>query len=53
MIEHAFAAAAAFPQTGVVFSDHAEMSADGADTRIVPLDLPTARRYFLPTSSCV
>jgi hypothetical protein len=46
MIEHAFAAAAAFPQTGVVFSDHAEMSADGANTRIVPLDLPPARRCF-------
>jgi glycosyltransferase involved in cell wall biosynthesis len=46
MIEHAFAAAAAFPQTGVVFSDHAEMSADGSDTRIVPLDLPTSRRCF-------
>jgi glycosyltransferase involved in cell wall biosynthesis len=46
MIEHAFAAAAAFPQTGVVFSDHAEMSADGSSTRIVPLDLRTTRRYF-------
>ena len=46
MIEHAFAAAAAFPQTGVLFSDHAEMSADGSNTRIVPLDLPTTRRYF-------
>jgi glycosyltransferase involved in cell wall biosynthesis len=46
MIEHAFAAAAAFPQTGVVFSDHVEMSADGSDTRIVPLDLRTTRRYF-------
>ena len=31
MIEHAFAAAAAFPQIGVLFSDHAEMSADGAE----------------------
>ena len=46
MIEHAFAAAAAFPQTGVVFSDHAEMSADGSDTRILPIDLPTTRRCF-------
>ena len=46
MIEHAFAAAAAFPQIGVLFSDHAEMSADGANTRIVPLDLPPARRCF-------
>jgi glycosyltransferase involved in cell wall biosynthesis len=46
MIEHAFAAAAAFPQTGLVFSDHAEMSADGSSTRIVPLDLPTSRRCF-------
>ena len=33
MIEHAFAAAAAFPQIGVLFSDHAEMSADGATSR--------------------
>src|SRR5258707_1591712 len=48
MIQHAFAAAAALPQTGVVFSDHAEMSADGSDTRIVPLDLPPARQYFSP-----
>ena len=46
MVEHAFAAAAAFPQTGVVFSDHAEMSADGSGTRVVPLDLPTTRRCF-------
>ena len=46
MIEHAFAAATAFPRTGLLFSDHAEMSADGADTRIVPLDLPPARRCF-------
>jgi glycosyltransferase involved in cell wall biosynthesis len=46
MVEHAFAAAAAFPLTGVIFSDHAEMSTDGSCTRIVPLDLPTARRYF-------
>ena len=48
MIEHAFAGAFAFPQTGLVFSDQAEMSADGSDTRIVPLDLPTTRRYFSP-----
>jgi GT2 family glycosyltransferase len=46
MVEHAFAAAAAFPQTGVVFSDHAEMSADGSRPRVVPLDLPTTRRCF-------
>ena len=46
MVEHAFAAAAAFPQTGVVFSDHAEMSADGSGPRVVPLDLPTTRRCF-------
>jgi glycosyltransferase involved in cell wall biosynthesis len=46
MIQHAFAAAAAFPEAGVIFSDHAEMSADGSSTRIVPLDLPTTRRYF-------
>jgi glycosyltransferase involved in cell wall biosynthesis len=46
MIEHASAAAAAFPQTGLVFSDHAEMSADGSNTRIIPLDLPMAPRCF-------
>jgi hypothetical protein len=46
MIEHAHAAAAAFPQTGVVFSDQAEMSADGSDTRIVPFDLSASHRCF-------
>ena len=46
MVERAFAAAAAFPQTGIVFSDHAEMSADGAATRLIPLDLPPTRQYF-------
>ena len=46
MVERAFAAAAAFPQTGIVFSDHAEMSLDEATTRVAPLDLPQARRYF-------
>jgi glycosyltransferase involved in cell wall biosynthesis len=46
MVERAFAAAAAFPQTGIVFSDHAEMSADGAAIRVIPLDLPQTRRYF-------
>ena len=46
MVEHAFAAAAAFPQTGVVFSDHAEMSADGSRTRVVPLGSPDQRRCF-------
>ena len=46
MVEHAYAAASAFPQTGVVFSDQAEMSADGSNTRIVPLDLSTSHRRF-------
>src|SRR3954465_9506383 len=46
MIQHAFAAAAAFPETGVIFSDHAEMRADGSNPRIFPLDLPKTRRYF-------
>jgi len=46
MVARASAAAAAFPHTGIVFSDHAEMSADGAVTRLVPLDLPQHRRYF-------
>jgi glycosyltransferase involved in cell wall biosynthesis len=47
-VERAFAAAAAFPTTGIVFSDHAEMSPDGACVRISPLDIPDARRYFPP-----
>jgi glycosyltransferase involved in cell wall biosynthesis len=46
MVERASAAVVAFPNTGIVFSDHAEMSVDGATTRVVPLDLPKARRYF-------
>jgi len=46
MVERAFTAAAAFPQTGIVFSDHAEMSVDGATTRMAPLDLPQDTRYF-------
>jgi glycosyltransferase involved in cell wall biosynthesis len=48
MVERAFAAAAAFPQAGIVFSDHAEMNADGSNARIIPLDLPATRRYFSP-----
>jgi glycosyltransferase involved in cell wall biosynthesis len=47
-VERAFAAAAAFPTTGIVFSDHAEMSPDGASVRISPLDIPDERRYFPP-----
>jgi glycosyltransferase involved in cell wall biosynthesis len=47
-VERAFAAAAAFPTSGIVFSDHAEMSADGASTRVSPLDLPGERRFFSP-----
>ena len=35
MIEHAFAAATAFPQTEIVFSDHAEMNIDGDNRRVV------------------
>jgi glycosyltransferase involved in cell wall biosynthesis len=45
MIERASAAAAAYPATGIVFSDRAEMSLDGSMTRVIPLDLPRARRY--------
>src|SRR5262245_2823703 len=47
-VQRASAAAAAFPTSGIVFSDHAEMSADGALTRIMPLDLPVERRHFSP-----
>jgi glycosyltransferase involved in cell wall biosynthesis len=47
-VERAFAAAAAFPTTGIVFSDHAEMSADGVSARVSPLDLPDERRFFSP-----
>src|SRR6266849_7351572 len=46
MVERAHAAATAFPRTGIVFSDQAEMSVDGADTRVIPFDLPKIRRYF-------
>jgi glycosyltransferase involved in cell wall biosynthesis len=46
MVERASAAAAAHPQTGIVFSDPAEMLADGSGARIIPLDLPKAVRYF-------
>jgi glycosyltransferase involved in cell wall biosynthesis len=46
MVERASAAAAAGPQTGVVFSDPAEMRADGSGARIIPLDLPKAVQYF-------
>jgi glycosyltransferase involved in cell wall biosynthesis len=45
-VELAAAAAAEFPATGIVFSDHAEMSADGSETRVMPLDFPAARRHF-------
>ena len=48
MVERAFAAAAAFPMTGIVFSDQAEMCADGSNARIIPLDLPATRWYFSP-----
>ena len=46
MVERAFVAAAAFPLTGIVFSDHAEMSSDGSNPRVIPLDLPKAVQYF-------
>jgi glycosyltransferase involved in cell wall biosynthesis len=46
MVERAFAAAAAFPTSGIVFSDQAEMSADGESKRLIRLDLPPERRYF-------
>jgi len=48
-VELASDAAADFPMTGIVFSDQAEMSADGATTRLLPLDLPRACRYFSGT----
>jgi len=48
MVEHAAAAIAAFPATGIVFSDHSEMSADGASVRLIPLDLSQTRQYFSP-----
>src|SRR6266436_2677475 len=40
------ASSAAIPTSGIVFSDQAEMSADGAVTRVMPLDLPPERRHF-------
>ena len=46
MVERVSAAAAAHPETGILFSDHATMSLDGATTAIVPLALPKQRRYF-------
>jgi glycosyltransferase involved in cell wall biosynthesis len=48
VVERASAAAAAFPQTGLIFSDWAEMSADGSGRRIIPLDLPQVRKFFSP-----
>ena len=48
MVERVAAAAAGVPATGIVFSDPAEMNADGSDARIMPLDLPRAVRYFSP-----
>jgi glycosyltransferase involved in cell wall biosynthesis len=45
-VELATAAAAEFPATGIVFSDHALMSADGSDMRVMPLDFPGVRRHF-------
>jgi glycosyltransferase involved in cell wall biosynthesis len=44
-VELAAAAAAEFPETGIVFSDHAEMNADGSDVRVLPLDIPGARHF--------
>jgi glycosyltransferase involved in cell wall biosynthesis len=44
-VELAAAAAAEFPETGIIFSDHAEMSADGSETRVMPLDIPGARHF--------
>jgi glycosyltransferase involved in cell wall biosynthesis len=46
IIERAFTAAAEFPSAGIVFSDQAEMSADGSGARTIRLDLPSARRHF-------
>ena len=45
-VELAAAAAAEFPASGIIFSDHAVMSADGSDTRVMPLDLPVGGRHF-------
>jgi hypothetical protein len=46
VVERASAAAAAVPHAGIIFSDHAEMSADGAATHLMPLDLPQHQQYF-------
>jgi glycosyltransferase involved in cell wall biosynthesis len=48
MVERAAAAAAACPDTGIIFSDHSEMSVDGTTTRLIPLDLSQRRQYFSP-----
>jgi glycosyltransferase involved in cell wall biosynthesis len=45
-VEWASAAAADFPTAGIVFSDQAEMSADGTDAPALPFDLGKIRRYF-------
>jgi hypothetical protein len=45
-VELATAAAAEFPETGIVFSDHAEMNADGSNTRVMPLDIPGPLHHF-------
>ncbi|PWT86749.1 MAG: hypothetical protein C5B56_11945 [Proteobacteria bacterium] len=46
MVERAADAAAAFPHTGIIFSDPAEMNFDGTARRISPLDLGSEPRYF-------
>jgi glycosyltransferase involved in cell wall biosynthesis len=47
MVARASSAIAAFPRRpGVVFSDPAEMKADGTGASIVSLDLPTVPTYF-------
>jgi glycosyltransferase involved in cell wall biosynthesis len=48
MVERASAAVSAFPATGIVFSDHSEMSPDGTSVRVIPLDLSQTRQYFSP-----
>jgi glycosyltransferase involved in cell wall biosynthesis len=45
-VELATIAATEFPTTGLVFSDHALMNADGSDVRVMPLDFPAVRRHF-------
>jgi glycosyltransferase involved in cell wall biosynthesis len=45
-VELATAAAADVPTAGIIFSDQAEMSPDGADARIMRLDLPSVCRHF-------